>query len=106
MRNQSLHEMSQQLEKLKRECQQFIAESQQRTQELQAVRPSITPTPQPSSAPDPAPAPATEPKKQWRFMNEEGRIPESIVRKAVVDPNLLEAIAAEIEERSAQERQG
>jgi hypothetical protein len=37
-------------------------------------------------------------------MNEEGRIPESIVRKAVTDPDLLAQIAAEIEERSGHER--
>lgn len=98
--------MRRDLMKLKADCEDFLKASQAETELLKQVRPAVNPpinNVSPSSA---DPTPATEPKKQWRFMNEEGRIPESIVRKAVVDPNLLEAIAAEIEERSAQERQG
>ncbi len=105
MKNQSLYEMRRQLEALKRECQQFIAERQAETEALRTSRPSITPAHQTISDRSPAPTPTpAPPAKQWRFTTgENGQIPEALARRAATDPALLEAIAAEIEERAGHE---
>ena len=96
----NFYQMRRELARLEADCKAILDTHSDELKAIDALRPH-----NPTATPVSAPAPATEPKsKQWRFMNESGQIPESIVRKAVVDPNLLEAIAAEIEERSAQER--
>jgi hypothetical protein len=103
--NNELYRMQRELARLRADCKNFLKASQAEMEVLDQIRPAVTPSinnVSPSSADQ---TPATEQKqKQWRFMNEEGRIPESIVRKAVTDPDLLAQIAAEIEERSGHER--
>jgi len=104
--NNELYKMRRELERLRIDCQTFLESSQKETELLDQIRPAATPPLLPNVPPISADqTPATEPKqKRWRFVNEEGRIDESIVRKAVCDPNLLEQIAAEIEERAGHER--
>ncbi len=102
--NHELYQMRRELMKLKADCEDLLKSSQKETELLNQIHPSVTfPLNAPPSSVETTPA--TEPRqKQWRFMNEAGQIPESIVRRAVCDPNLLEAIAAEIEERSGQKQ--
>jgi hypothetical protein len=105
--NNELYQMRRDLMQLKSDCEDFLKASQAETEVLDQIRPAATPPINNKVPPISADqAPATESKqKQWRFMNEAGQIPESIVRKAVTDPNLLEQIAAEIEQRASQARQ-
>jgi hypothetical protein len=102
-----LYQMRRDLMKLKADCEDLLKSSRAETELLNQTRviPAVTPPLNaPPSSVDPNPVPVAE-QRQWRFTdNETGQIPPALALKAATNPDLLQAIADEIEERSGHER--
>lgn len=102
-----MNEFYRQLRQMKADCEAILKTHQEAIKAVDALRATPVPTPSPTSAPTPLPTSApTSHQKHWRFIDQTGKIPDSLILRAASDPHLLEAIASEIQERAAHERQG